>query len=65
MKREGADETKQQQCTMGQTHDAARRGGAFVQSFSIASFSYFFFITLTSREIWPEDSQPSGNAATI
>lgn len=34
-------------------------------SFSMTSFSYFFFITLTSREICPDDSQPSGNALTI
>lgn len=35
-----------------------------VHSFS-SSFSYFFFITLTSRETCPEVIHPSGNAATI
>jgi len=34
-------------------------------SCSIASFSSFFFIALTSLEIWPEVIHPSGNAATI
>jgi len=34
-------------------------------SLSIASFSNFFFIELTSLDICPDDIQPSGKAATI